>query len=89
MKSEVANFLKTCPCCGNTMPKYSLERTRVERDGYDFERISARITCECGLQTIPYFVERRPEIGGGDPGGIGNLPISTAMNLAKIWNARV
>lgn len=91
MKSnaEVANFLKPCPCCGNSMPKYNMERSRVEHDGFDFERISVRITCECGLQTVPYLVERRPEIGRGDPGGISQLPVSTAMNLAKIWNSRV
>jgi len=87
--AEVANFLKQCPCCGNTMPKYNMERSRVEHDGFDFERIGVRITCECGLQTVPYIVERRPVTGPCDPCGISQLPVSTAMNLAKIWNARV
>lgn len=87
--SEVANYLKPCPCCGNDMPRYTFERRPASTEGIQFERLFVRVTCSCGLQTVPYLMERRPEVGAGDPGGIAQLPVSIAMNLAKIWNSRV
>lgn len=86
--SEVANFLKPCPCCGNQMPTYSWETEPATYEGIEYERVSVRIRCKCGLQTIPFLVERRPQPGAGDPGSIAQLPVAAAMNLAVIWNAR-